>query len=175
MHSYIFAVTVEGLDVSDGVLMARLDEVAEILVVAEVDGVVSVHVDIEAASADDAVRGAVHLLEGAIHGLTVLQIDLDLVGATDLAERVGVSRQAVAKWTSAGLGGNAFPAPLGHLAGGTRVWAWSTVLPWLHASGHATDEHTIDYRTLVTMNALLQRPPGSSTDCRTTSMPLMKS
>ena len=163
MRSYLFAVNVDGVDTGDEDEIDTLMAEDEILLVADVDGIVEIDLEIEAMDPDAAVRAAVHLIEAALPGATVSRVSLDLVAAADIAERVGVSRQAVTNWAAGRRSGKQFPVPLGTLAGGTRVWSWSAVHPWLRELGHAPDdEETLPYETIVSMNSLLQRPrrPG---------------
>ncbi len=163
MRNYLFAMTVDGLDAEDEETVEALLSSGEILLMSGVDGTVEIDLEIQAASPEAAVRAAVHLVETTVAGATVSRVSLDLVAAADIAERVGVSRQAVANWAAGRRSGKAFPAPLGTLAGGTRVWSWSAVLPWLRELGHAPDdEQTLPYDAIIAMNALLLRPrrPG---------------
>ena len=159
MDRYVFAVIVDGLDSSDDRVVDAVDAHPELVLLTDVDGVITLHVEIEGASSESAIRAAAHLIESELRGVSVRQIDLDLVAATDIAERVGVSRQAVTNWATGKRNGDAFPPPIGHVAGGTRIWPWSVVLPWLVASGHASgDERTLSYSSIVDANALLQQP-----------------
>lgn len=59
-------------------------------------------------------------------GVRVRRLNLDLVNQVQIAERVGLSKQAVQKWTS---GKDSFPAPYTNCAG--LLWAWSDVNHWL--------------------------------------------
>lgn len=159
MAHFLFSVIVDGLDAQDDAQVDLLAELPEVLVLSDADGAVEVHVEIEAPASEAAVRAAVLILESAAPGVRVERIELDLVAASDIAERVEVSRQAVTNWATGRRSGPPFPSPLGRIAGGTRVWAWSQVLPWLQASQHATDHETaLDYAVIVELNALLQHP-----------------
>ena len=76
-------------------------------------------------------------LDRAIEGLRSLglepeRIDMDLVNASAIAERVGVSRQAVRHW-SEGERAEGFPSPFSS-SNGQRIWRWSDVFAWLRAN-----------------------------------------
>lgn len=163
MSRFLFSVIVDGVDAQDDDHVDLLVALDEVLLLADVDGTLEVHLEVEAATSEAALRAAVLLIESTAPGARVTRIDLDLVAASDIAERVGVSRQAVTSWVGTERRGLRFPAPVGRVAGGTRIWGWSQVLPWLQANGHGLDtEATLDHAAIVELNALLQRPrqPG---------------
>jgi hypothetical protein len=55
----------------------------------------------------------------------------DLVGIAEIAERAGVTKDAVQKWRQRYAD---FPQPVAQLAA-TPVWAWQDVARWIEASG----------------------------------------
>ena len=56
----------------------------------------------------------------------------ELVGATEIAQRLGVSRpQVVYSWRRRSVG---FPEPVAHLSIGL-VWAWPDVKAWARRTG----------------------------------------
>ena len=59
-----------------------------------------------------------------------LRVDQDLVSASGIARRAGRSRQSVRLLVDGKRGPGGFPAPLGVVGEGTRVWPWSVVLEW---------------------------------------------
>lgn len=152
MTTYELALAVSGVDDTDVDEVEALVAHREVVTVASVDGSVSVVVRIDGATPDAAVRSAVRLVEHVVDGSRATGVDLDLVAATDIARRAGVSRQAVNQWVADG----GFPSPLGHVAGGTRVWAWSAVVPWLQPRGRALDDVPLPYASIIDANAWLQ-------------------
>lgn len=60
-----------------------------------------------------------------------LRVDQDLVSVSDIARRAGRSRESVRLLVDGKRGPGGFPAPLGVVGEGTRVWPWSVVLEWL--------------------------------------------
>lgn len=54
----------------------------------------------------------------------------ELVGLQEIAERAGVTKQAVWGWSDSKSAG--FPEPLARLAAGP-VWRWADVEAWLEA------------------------------------------
>jgi hypothetical protein len=64
-------------------------------------------------------------------GSTIDDIDDDLVDLSEIAARVGRSREAVRLWSSGKRGAGGFPLPVGVLPGSVKVWDWSSVNSWL--------------------------------------------
>ena len=167
MTCYLFALIVEGLDPSDESQVLALDALPEVLLLSDTDGLVTVHLEIEAGSAAAAITDAIQRVEALPAEVHVVSVDLDLVAATDIAHRTGRSRQAVSQWAAGERAGRRFPAPLGRVAGGTRVWPWSVVLPWLRDHGHVDDgERAPSYEEIVVANASLLRRRLTLTDAR---------
>jgi predicted DNA-binding transcriptional regulator AlpA len=56
-----------------------------------------------------------------------------LVGHTEIAERLGVSRKAVERWRA--LGDVGFPEPE-WMVSGSPIWRWSTIERWSRKTGY---------------------------------------
>jgi predicted DNA-binding transcriptional regulator AlpA len=92
----------------------------------------------EADRADAAVRSALADVRSAVPSARLIEAAPDLVGLTDVAEMVGVSRQNMRKLMLAHPG--SFPAPVHE--GSASIWHLADVLTWLQARGNyslATD------------------------------------
>jgi hypothetical protein len=100
-------------DVCDGALSKR-------------EGAYYATVYMAAASGISAALSVVGTLEKI--GLSICRIDPDLVDGPEIAQRLGVTRQAVQGWAK-GYRGSGFPRPLGN-AGGKRIWAWAQIVDW---------------------------------------------
>ena len=85
----------------------------------------------EAANADEAVRSALADVRRAAPTARLIEVTPDLVGLTDVAEIVGVSRQNMRKLMMAHPG--SFPAPVHE--GSASIWHLADVLAWLQAKG----------------------------------------
>lgn len=79
-----------------------------------------------------AVTDAAHLVSTKIPGVVVVRVHPDLVTASEIAQRVGVSREAVRKWTHSTK--VTFPVQFDNLGAGQKVWRWVEVVTWLKAS-----------------------------------------
>lgn len=157
MTTYSFTLIVEGLDDTSEDHVGALIAKDEVIAVSSSDGAVSVDLAVDARDSDAAIRAGLEVVEVAVPGCSGTSIDLDLVAATDVARRVGVSRQAVNLWITGGDPAHRFPAPLGHVAGGTRVWSWSSVVPWLQTHGRAVGDSPLTYAAILDANARLAR------------------
>ncbi len=85
----------------------------------------------EAHDADTAVRSALADVGRAVPSATLIEVAPDMVGLTDVAELVGVSRQNMRKLMLAHPG--SFPAPIHE--GSVSIWHLADVLAWLQARG----------------------------------------
>ena len=85
----------------------------------------------EAADADEAVRSALADVRRAAPTARLIEVAPDLVGLTDVADIVGVSRQNMRKLMLAHPG--SFPAPVHE--GSASIWHLADVLAWLQAKG----------------------------------------
>ncbi len=85
----------------------------------------------EAADADEAVLSALADVRRAVPSARLIEVTPDLVGLTDVAEIVGVSRQNMRKLMLAHPG--SFPAPVHE--GSASIWHLADVLAWLETKG----------------------------------------
>jgi len=86
----------------------------------------------EGADADAAVRSALADVRRAVPSARLIEMAPDLVGLTDVAEIVGMSRQNMRKLMLAHPG--SFPAPVHE--GSASIWHLADVLAWLQARGN---------------------------------------
>lgn len=85
----------------------------------------------EADSADAAVRSALANVQSVVPTARLIEVAPDLVGLTDVAEMVGMSRQNMRKLMLSHR--RSFPAPVHE--GSASVWHLADVLTWLQAKG----------------------------------------
>lgn len=83
----------------------------------------------------EAASRLVSRLTAALPGLKIVRLDPELVGISDIAQRIGHSRQNVQQWVNGERNGSRpFPAPEG-CAGRSLVWRWADVNEWLRPLG----------------------------------------
>jgi len=85
----------------------------------------------EAGRAEDAMRSALADVKAAIPSARLVEVSPDLVGLTDVAELVKVSRQAMRKLMLTHKA--TFPVPVHE--GSASVWHLAEVLDWLRGRG----------------------------------------
>ncbi len=85
----------------------------------------------QAASAQDAVSSALADVWDAVPGAELIEVSPDLVGLTDVADLLGMSRQNMRKLLLAHP--HTFPAPVHE--GSASIWHLADILTWLQARG----------------------------------------
>lgn len=71
-----------------------------------------------------------------VPGLRAVGVRCDnMVNLQGIAERAGVSREAVRLWAAGARGAGGFPKPVLITPGGEQVWDWEQVAPWLENRG----------------------------------------
>jgi len=102
----------------------------------------------EADSAEEAIRTALGDVKNAIPSAHLIEVSPDLVGLTDVADIVGVSRQAMRKLMLAHRA--TFPVPIHE--GSASIWHLAEVLDWLEARG----SHQVDVGVLAVAKVALE-------------------
>lgn len=85
-----------------------------------------------AASADEALMGALKDIRQSLPSARLIEAGPDLVGLTDVAELVGVTRQNMRKLMLTHIA--SFPPPV-HEGNASSVWHLSQVLSWMASRG----------------------------------------
>lgn len=99
----------------------------------KVDGVGFADFARRAPSASDAILSAIAQLESAVPSVRVIRVEPDdLVSASDIAARLGRSRESVRLLIAGERGPGGFPAPLSHVKARGRLWRWAEVARWAH-------------------------------------------
>jgi predicted DNA-binding transcriptional regulator AlpA len=120
-------------DCNPDALVERLGEVGcdDALVGIGQPGRLALEFTREAIDAGSAVRSALVDVRQAAPSAMLIEVAPDLVGLTDVAEIVGVSRQNMRKLMLAHPG--SFPVPVHE--GSASIWHLADVLTWLQAKG----------------------------------------
>jgi len=125
-------------------------------------GTVYLEFDREAPSFLEAVLSAIGDVH-AIPGAAVSRVEPDeLVTASEIARRIGRTRESVRLLAEGARGPGGFPAAAtGSRGQRTRLWRWSEVASWLQASGIPAPS-PVDGRTVAAVNGALD--PMRNTD-----------
>lgn len=94
----------------------------------------------EGASASEAMVSALKDVKRAIPAGKLVEAGPDLVGLTDVAEILGMTRQNMRKLMLAHSDG--FPAPIHE--GSSVIWHLEPVLQWLRSKGYGIEQRQID-------------------------------
>lgn len=131
MAEHQFSLTIRGV-FSDAILDSLFGAGCDDATIAHRGALIFAEFDREADSVLDAVVSAIRDVE-SVEGLEVLHVDPDeLVWASEIAERVGRSRQSVDQLIKGQRGPGGFPAPASH-ATRNPLWRWSEVDAWFEA------------------------------------------
>lgn len=131
-REFDFALVVGGvseltLEVEDALFEAECDDAT----VSMRHGRLYVEFSRSAKSLDEAIFSAIRDIRRAGIGAEVLRVDeCNLVTASEIARRVGRSRQQIYQYIKGERGPGGFPAPEYYLAGGSPLWAWCAVSYW---------------------------------------------
>jgi hypothetical protein len=113
--------------------------------------------DREAPSLAHAIASAVRDID-KVPGLRAVGVRCDnMVNLLGIAQRAGVSREAVRLWATGQRGPGGFPKPALVTAGGEQIWNWVEVAPWI-AEHQANEERR---RAFDTRAAAGTMPPVS--------------
>ncbi|MTK05444.1 AlpA family transcriptional regulator [Micromonospora sp. CP22] len=134
---------ISGVDLDDDVTLEMLGQHLSDLAWSEFDGAVIATLYTAAkdpvATALEAARRICHVLPDA----KVLEVDSEVVSVSDVAFRLGVSREAVRLWAEGKRGPGNFPPPMGTVGGGkSRIWQWAQVHRWVRQHYGIGDEET---------------------------------
>lgn len=131
---------VDGVDADDDDLVDAIHGAFDEIGVAVTAGLTTVQVVLDGPLSLEALRSAAGTLEGLAPGVLVLRLDRDLVAIPEIANRAGLSAEAVRLLVGGARGPGGFPSPTAVLAGGSRVWEWAPVLAWMQAYGRCVGE-----------------------------------
>lgn len=129
MPTFAFSATVTGLNLEDDSQLDALFHEEIVLVPGEIDGVVSISVEIDADSGETAIATFTRHLNERVPDVTVTRIDEDLVNTSEIAMRLDVNRETVRLWSTGARGEADFPA---HrcIVGQQKLWTWAAVYAW---------------------------------------------
>lgn len=155
MATYEFDLSVSGLDLdAQEAAIEALEVRAGDLTFAMRDASVIVVVERTAGSLAEAIHGAVADVE-SIPGAAVERVLPDgAVSQSEIALRIGRTRQSVSQLVMGQRGPGDFPAPaFGY--GRTAVWRWSEVAAWLSEAGISVSSDVERQSVIDAANAML--------------------
>lgn len=127
--TFTVGVVLEEFELTDDALDAIFTALPD-AVPSDIAGLVTVTAPVEADDPETAAFALIERLAQAVPGAVPARLDQDLVSIPDVAERVGRSRESVRLLVEGRRGPGGFPAPVGTVGDGIRVWPWASVLGW---------------------------------------------
>jgi hypothetical protein len=155
MNPFTVSVVLDDVDLSDEIIEAVF-ALIEDAVPSAVNGVVVVTAPVAAQDDEAAAFQLIAQLRAALPEATPVRLDQDLVSISDIAQRVGRTRESVRLLVEGKRGPGDFPPPVGTVGGGIRVWPWAVVLDWYRdALGEDLDERGVRPETAALVDACL--------------------
>jgi hypothetical protein len=110
----------------------------------------------EAVSLGEAILSAIRDVMKAGIGASVLYVDdCNLVSQSDIARRIGRTRQQVGQYISGQRGPGNFPGPVCGLAENHSLWMWCEVSYWLWQNGIIGEDVLKESRVVAAINSAL--------------------
>lgn len=150
---------VSGVDLDDDGTLELLGEQLADLAWSESDGMVLATLSTSAKNPIAAAVEAARRIGRTLPKADVLDVDQELVSASDIAFRLGVSREAVRLWVEGKRGPGNFPPHVGAVGNGKyKVWPWAVVHAWVRQNYRIGDgeEHLTAQQVAELNCALLQ-------------------
>ena len=95
-------------------------------------------------------------------GAKVERVEPDyLVSLSDIAERSGLTRQAISLYARAERG-SAFPNPVARVTSNSPLWDWLEVSEWLHAHAKIDREAVVTARIVKEANRFIELHEGQT-------------
>jgi hypothetical protein len=111
----------------------------------------------EAPSLKEAVLAAMRDVRRAGIGADVLCVDdCNLVSQSDIARRIGRTRQMIGQYVSGKRGPGNLPAPVCDIAEGHPLWRWCEVSYWLWQNGIVGEDVLNESRVVAVINSVLE-------------------
>lgn len=164
-REFDFALVVSGVkELSDEVMDALFNSGCDDATPSIQYGLLYLEFSRAAPSLKDAIISAIRDVLRSGLPLKVLQVDeCNLVSPSEIARRMGRSRQLVHQYINAQRGPGGFPPPICHLAEGKPLWQWCAVSFWLASHNLLRHEISMDAAVVDAINSALDRvsmPPG---------------
>lgn len=132
-QEYVVTIIFEALDLDREESLAALAALGAVGATPHDASSVAVTFLLDGPNAVAAAANAISELQLKLPDTKAVMARRDLVNTSDIAERVGVTREGVRNWVEGKRRSGGFPHPLAD-PGGQKVWEWSHVNAWLAAN-----------------------------------------
>jgi hypothetical protein len=145
MTEWSFRLIISGIELTDDDLNAFYEAGCDDATFShERDGSVQALFDREADAAETAILSAIVDVEGAGIGARTVRVwtDDDWLTASEIAQRVGRTRQSIAQLVRGVRGPSGFPMPVARQGSPNPLWSWNEVAAWfkVYDPGSVSDE-----------------------------------
>jgi predicted DNA-binding transcriptional regulator AlpA len=142
---------------TDAHLDSLFDQGCDDATFGEVDGVQFADLSRDAESVAAAIGSARRAVERAVPGLRVTRVEPDdLVSASEIAARLGRSRESIRLLIEGKRGPGSFPPPVSGVKAGRRIWRWSDVAEWCARNLDLDTPSLRDARFVAALNSALE-------------------
>jgi hypothetical protein len=131
MPAYHLTLSYRNVDVEDLDQLEAIAKTAPQAYVTCVDGHTRIMASLEASSPIEAVELLVEAIRSGDTRAEPVAVELSLISFSEIAELVGLNREAVRLWTVGKRGPGDFPAPIDTVGDRIKVWAAHDVWLWL--------------------------------------------
>lgn len=158
LESYEFALIATGPEDLTEALLDRLYECGCDDATASMRyGILYLQFDRTAESIEAAILGAIASVRKADRSIHVVRVDeCNLVTQSEIARRIGQSRQSVNQYIAGQRGPGNFPRPECDLAEDTPVWAWCEVSQWFVEHGILEPKDSWSAKVVHAVNTALE-------------------
>ena len=131
-------------------------------------GVISIDFDREADDLESAIVSAIRDVEGADYPVGVSHVEPDdFVNASEIARRMGATREYVRLLSCGERGPGGFPIPHGGVFSPSCRYSWSAVCRWLIENDYLADRQLLcTAETIRNVNAVLEQQRRTRDDKR---------
>lgn len=135
MDTYHFTVVVRDAyidmpDIEDKFYEAGCDDA----LLCSYNGMVYLEFDREAESAEQAIQSALSNIHAVGFNELIVQ-ESGVSTLSEMAERAGLTRQALSQYAKSKRGSGDFPKPMYGVASGSALYSWAEVAEWLYKQG----------------------------------------
>ena len=153
MIEFEFTLIIKGSLQDDSVVDSLFDHGCGDATFGVVDGVGYGEFHREASGLGDAIFSSIADVE-SVEGLQVLHIEPDdLATASEIASKLGRTRESVRLLIAGERGKGDFPAPVSHVRSRNRLWRWSDVARWAKVAAAGDQEQA---ELIAAINAALE-------------------
>ena len=163
MKTHRLSIIASGLDVKTNDYADRFFEAGcDDATVSLQKGLFVLEFDRKADSFEKALISAIHDVKRS--GATIERVEPDnLVSASDIASRVGMTRAAVSHYAS-GKRNEGFPAPVARVTTDSPLWDWAEVANWLKREKKLSEEDVAEANLIRDANRAILHTLSPPTD-----------